>query len=232
MNIDYLERKVVSIFKDGKKFDVHVPLDFVVTQEWLKSKITTDEKVLKCEEWLKKKGFNKDEYGRWNLVVSVPYGKKATQKMSLPKFFYNKETKDLNVALGTILGLNSLIMPIDMNLATGDNEFEFNTFKNFPWSVSQETFISYPVKADKRKGIEYEFYSFYVGFTQMQRTSNMYCTGIHHAKNYHLLLLDYMISNEPSEINKYEWPEGFIESLDESYLNRTRSAVSISKFAL
>jgi hypothetical protein len=107
---NYIERKIVTVFGDNMSVDIQVPLDFEVTQEWVDSQLGNSD-VVRCEEWLKKKGFTKDEYGKWNLVHSVPFGKKSTKDIKLPLYFYDREKKDLRVSFGTVMGLRSFILP-------------------------------------------------------------------------------------------------------------------------
>jgi len=234
MKYEYLEEKVIHVsLEDGKKLDILVPLDFVITKEWLDSRLV-DPKITKCEEWLKKKGFTKDEYGLWNLLVSEINGKKLPKSITLPKFFYDPDNNDLRVSFGTVLYLDNFRLP-----STGSSQFGgtspvyIRKFKNFPRMLSKETHLGfYTTEENILNSIEFDFYSYYVGFNKYERESNMYCTGIHNSKDYDLLLLDYMMSNNPSEISGHNWPDGFLDNLTNEQKNCIKSSTSINKFNL
>jgi len=223
---DYIEQKLITIFFDGGNIEIRVPLDFKVTDKWLESQIDNSDMV-RCEEWLKKKGFTKDEYGKWNLVHNVPFDKKSTKDIKLPLFFYDKEKKDLKVSFGTIIGLRSFILP-----GFPKENLKFKTFQNFPRNFGQETTLRI-VKDINDESIESEFYTFYVGFIKAHRTSNRYCTGIHNSKDYHRLLMSYILDNySPKEFYEHEWPEGFLDSLTNEEKNYIASKGAVSKYAL
>jgi hypothetical protein len=161
------------------------------------------------------------------LVHSVPFGKKSTKDIKLPLYFYDREKKDLRVSFGTVMGLRSFILP-----GFPKENLKFKTFQNFPRNFGQETTLRI-VKDTNDKSIELEFYTFYVGFIKAHRTSNQYCTGIHNSKDYHRLLMSYILDNYSSkELYEHDWPEGFLDSLTEEEKNYIKSKDSVNKYAL
>lgn len=92
------EKRIVTIRRFDDVLSVDVPMDFVLTKEWINEQFRNPE-LTKCKNWLKKNGFFLKD-GKWCLL-SRKDGK--SNHIKLPQFFINEKLNTLRVDFGRVI---------------------------------------------------------------------------------------------------------------------------------
>jgi len=211
------EYKSIVIRKDGKAISFTVPLDFEVTDEYIKEKINNPE-LTKCEEWLNLNGFIKETRGWSYYGNNIGNGK---IRITIPDFFINRDFNNFYVKFHRIENAATFSIPIITEAKNEVWDEHYNTLNNFPDYISPETNIVLWSLSMEEK----DFYR------EKSRTGLMLQESNYKIDDH---LLYFMVKNkfQIKPFNKNRFNPEIIKELDRDIYNELTSLKGIKKFNL
>jgi len=208
------EEKLITIRDAGKTLSFTVPLNTEVTKDYIKEKINNP-KLTACEEWLKKKGFVKEERG-WSYYGDTYGVNKKT--ITIPISFIDKKTRSLYVKFHRIENVKAVIFPF-LDHRIGD----FSTLNNFPDHIDKSSKITIRSVSE----IERRFY------IEVSKTSEMVKYSLLTIDDY---LLYYIAKDDLKTPTGFLISERFdsdkIKEYDPALSDLLKSLIGVGKFNL
>lgn len=214
---EIIEKRTIVI-KDGSKvFKTEIPLDFVVTEEWIEDKMS-DPRLKRCEDWLILKGFVKNG-DRWE------YLHKKKIYLKLPLFFKDWKNYRLMVKFGYVNASSFIFPEIGMG---------YRTLEDLPWELPEKCYIEIhrpytPNTSNWNCLFSFQIYEKFMTTNFDETIDDSYYFGE---------ILKTIKENKYDNKDEIDKMKRFIQhnlsylETNDDYLNLTKSLFSIEKFNL